>query len=404
MIIPIITIIMCIIKGCINALRASHGLNRLKRGGLFVQDCSFPCATGVSIFFISLQGHALQGHALQTQDFQKNVFKDVFKGNPLEGHQTMASSTVSSAGRVAQNHVKHLPPVTLYAHNKITGPDVTLGHIFQGLSQEKSARVVGSAPEPGESYTLGLPNLHRLARQHGFDWSPESPQDHIILERNSRRVDPSEILDLIKKALQQRGCDQDMDIRLVASQHSLALPIEDTTPLDIKDFHLNGSQTAFNGQLVWKDKVLRLSGTLCPRVQVPVLKTLKVKGEIIEEQDLDFIPLPLREVGSEVILKPESLVGTAIKQTAISAQKPLRQRDVEVPPAVKRGQFVFMSFQTPYMTLKTQGKAQETGSLGDVIAVVNLDSKIMVHGKVTGPNHVEVLHQDLAPPVQGQRS
>ena len=51
---------------------------------------------------------------------------------------------------------------------------------------------------------------------------------------------------------------------------------------------------------------------------------------------------------------------------------------------------ITMMFQSPLMTLTDIGRAIEGGGRGDVIQVMNLQSKKVVFATVTGPNQAQV--------------
>jgi flagella basal body P-ring formation protein FlgA len=57
---------------------------------------------------------------------------------------------------------------------------------------------------------------------------------------------------------------------------------------------------------------------------------------------------------------------------------------------VQRNEIVTVIYEVPGITLTVRGKANEGGAEGDVIEVLNVQSKRNVHGVVTGPGRVLV--------------
>ncbi len=60
------------------------------------------------------------------------------------------------------------------------------------------------------------------------------------------------------------------------------------------------------------------------------------------------------------------------------------------PPVVLRNETVTLIYQVPGITLTVRGKAAEGGAEGDVISVLNEQSKRTLQGVVTGPGRVIV--------------
>ncbi|MDR2349531.1 MAG: flagellar basal body P-ring formation chaperone FlgA [Deltaproteobacteria bacterium] len=86
----------------------------------------------------------------------------------------------------------------------------------------------------------------------------------------------------------------------------------------------------------------------------------------------------------------EQGVGRTLK-LALRAGEPVRERDLVQTSAVLKGDNVTIIAQSGGLKVSALGQARESGSLGDTIAVVNLDSKKTISAKVAGPGQVEVI-------------
>jgi len=75
---------------------------------------------------------------------------------------------------------------------------------------------------------------------------------------------------------------------------------------------------------------------------------------------------------------------------ALRAGQVIRQADVAKPELVGRGETVTIVFQVPGILLTIVGKAAEPGALGDVISVLNVQSKHTIQATVIGPGRVSV--------------
>ena len=76
--------------------------------------------------------------------------------------------------------------------------------------------------------------------------------------------------------------------------------------------------------------------------------------------------------------------------------QPIREGDLRAPIVVARGSLVGMTLTTPNMVLTAQGRAIEDGAMGQVIKVMNTQSKTTVDAVVEGPGRVVVSAPGLA--------
>ena len=77
--------------------------------------------------------------------------------------------------------------------------------------------------------------------------------------------------------------------------------------------------------------------------------------------------------------------------------------DIAKPDLVQRDQTVTLVYQVPGIYLTVRGKALDSGTEGDVVSVMNLQSKRTISGIVIGRNQVAVenLHQPVRHVEQG---
>jgi flagella basal body P-ring formation protein FlgA len=78
--------------------------------------------------------------------------------------------------------------------------------------------------------------------------------------------------------------------------------------------------------------------------------------------------------------------------------QPLRRTDLMKPQVVHRDDNITLVYEVPGIMLTTRGKALEGGAEGDVINVLNVQSKRTIQGTVIGPNRVNILVSTAALP------
>ncbi len=76
--------------------------------------------------------------------------------------------------------------------------------------------------------------------------------------------------------------------------------------------------------------------------------------------------------------------------TRLQPGRPLRLADLMKPELVQRNETVTLVYEVPGITLTVRGKAAEGGAEGDVIIVLNEQSKRTVQGVVVGPGRVVI--------------
>lgn len=135
--------------------------------------------------------------------------------------------------------------------------------------------------------------------------------------------------------------------------------------------------------------LLRLAGRAVATVEIVTLARSLERGAPIKTSDVILERRPRAEVGRDVITDSDLVIGQATR-TALQAGRPLRPIDLTKPEAVQRGDSVTLVYEVPGIVLTMIGKATEGGAEGDIVTVINEQSKRSVQGVVSGPGHVTV--------------
>lgn len=93
---------------------------------------------------------------------------------------------------------------------------------------------------------------------------------------------------------------------------------------------------------------------------------------------------------SEYQALAEQYVGMSVVRT-ISSGAVVRPRDVAEPLQVRRNSSVKMIYRLGRMEITATGRALGEGRMGDIISVMNVDSRKRVEGRVTGMGTVEMI-------------
>jgi flagella basal body P-ring formation protein FlgA len=82
----------------------------------------------------------------------------------------------------------------------------------------------------------------------------------------------------------------------------------------------------------------------------------------------------------------------------LRAGQAVKTADIVKPDFVQRDQSVTLTYEAPGIYLTMRGKALENGAEGDVVTVMNLQSKRTLSGTVTGRGQVSITPVMSSPP------
>jgi flagella basal body P-ring formation protein FlgA len=140
---------------------------------------------------------------------------------------------------------------------------------------------------------------------------------------------------------------------------------------------------------------LRFTGIAIETVEAAVLTRDVQRAEVLKASDLITERRPKAEVGGDAAARSVA-VGMQMRRPLRSGQ-PLRSADIAKPDLVQRDNNVTLIYQTAGIYLTIRGKALDSGTEGDTVSVLNLQSKRTVSGVVIGRDQVAI---SIASPMQ----
>ena len=275
----------------------------------------------------------------------------------------------------------------------IEGDVVRLGDLFDNVGA-KADVVVVHAPQPGRRIVLGADWLARLATAHGLVWTPMIGSDRITVERDSQRVESDRIISEIRRALIALGAPDPCEVLLVNRHAEINLPAESDATILVRNVDYDKRSGRFSATIEAPGSSVpvraRVSGRVVGVIDVPVLARAMQRGEKITDADLEWQPVREEQAQFGVLTRREDIVGRLLR-TIGRPGVPLRTTDVQREVVVAKGSLVTIVLHTGSLQLTAQGKALEDGSMGESIKVTNLQSKLIVEGKVEGPSTISVV-------------
>ncbi len=115
-------------------------------------------------------------------------------------------------------------------------------------------------------------------------------------------------------------------------------------------------------------------------------------GETVGPDDFQEATAGLGGLPMESLPGPEQVTG-AITTRALSAGEAITARLVRMPPAVRSGDVVSTRVIVEGVEAVGVATALQSGNVGDVIRLVNPESRRQLRGRITGKAAVEVQHE-----------
>jgi len=134
----------------------------------------------------------------------------------------------------------------------------------------------------------------------------------------------------------------------------------------------------------------RYTGSAVETIEAAVPIRALARGDVIKAGDIVIERRPKNEFSSEPPALAAAVVGQAARRV-VRAGQPLRNADLMKPEIVKKNDMVLLHYAVPGIVLTMRGQAQDSGTEGDVVNVLNINSKRVIQGVVTGPGRVTIL-------------
>lgn len=314
---------------------------------------------------------------------------------------TLAAGAMALTMGLAAGH--HADAAQLRARVSIDGDYVRVGDIFTDLARDgdadlASARLI-AAPDPGDDLTLSARHLDQIALNHGVDWHSVTGFEQAVITRPGRVVPFSEIEPLLRAELEGAGItvDGDIAITIAGRAPTITVPRNAAVLPRVIDFAHDERNGRFNAviEVATRDggyvRRTALSGRAVEVMEVPVLARRVDRGTVIGPGDIAYKTVDRKRVRDGFVRDAGDLIGMEAQRT-LSADRPLRVRDIGEPTLVHRGDRVTMVYRLGGLTLSAAGRAQENGSAGADIRVINTRTKTTVVGVVAPDGTVTVGH------------
>jgi flagella basal body P-ring formation protein FlgA len=182
---------------------------------------------------------------------------------------------------------------------------------------------------------------------------------------------------------------------------SLNVPPQFVSKMQVKTniVSIGGGQEPWEGEQDFvfevKDRGALVSVPIKASLQLPpmvaVAKRALRREEIITAEDIDYSPIPQRSTAapSDYFFDIDALVGKQMRRSIATGQA-IESQFVGDALVVARGEFVEVESIAGDIVVTTQGRASESGAVGDLIGIELMPSRKRINASVTAPMKVRV--------------
>ena len=284
----------------------------------------------------------------------------------------------------------------LRADVQVSSDLVRIGDVIDNAGSAAQIAIY-RAPDLGATGTLPVVQVLNTLRAHQVIGVDTRDLKEISVTRLARALEGKDIEQQIARALERRNglgdaanlsltFDRDPgDVRLDAGFSGALQPTIVRYDNRNGRFDITFEIGNENGAAAAK---LRFTGTAIETVEATVLARNVERNEILKSSDLMVERRPKAEVGSDPAVRDRAVGMQARRQ--LRAGQAVRTADLIKPDLVQRDQSVTLIYEAPGIYLTMRGKALDNGAEGDVVTVMNLQSKRTLSGTVSGRGQVSI--------------
>lgn len=195
-----------------------------------------------------------------------------------------------------------------------------------------------------------------------------------------------DVVAAVSEALAARGAGDRLELELANRDIAVEGP-DERIAIELVDFDRDSRR--FVALVAAGGEKSRLTGRAFQVFDVPVLTRPLAAGEVIGEADLEWLPVRADRLDRNAATGAAQLVGMTPAR-GLKAGRAVKVSEVRPPLLILKGALVTMSVTAPGLTLTATGRALDDGADGEIVRVLNVQSKRTVEGVVSGQNQVRI--------------
>ncbi len=282
------------------------------------------------------------------------------------------------------------PKPRLKASVTVTGDIVRIGDLVSNAGIIANVPIFRS-PDLGTTGVVSAEAVVAAVRAHALIGLDTGAVQEVLVTRASRTIAPQAIETPIVQALATRfalGTPKDLTLSFDNDVQPVQVEPSVTAAPRVTRVSYDPRSTRFDAVVaIPSQRALRFTGHVTAMQEVVTLARAVARGDTIKQDDVVVSRRPRSQTPTDAIAESANVIGLAARHTLQPGQ-PLRNVDLMRPELVHRNELVTLVYKVPGILLTVRGRAAENGAQGDVVGVLNEETKRVVHGVVVGTDRV----------------
>jgi flagellar basal body P-ring formation protein FlgA len=279
----------------------------------------------------------------------------------------------------------------------VIGDIVRIGDLVENAGDVADVEIF-RAPDLGQTGTVPARRVINAVLPHNIIGLDTRGLAEVVVTRASRLITAKDIEARIVQALAgHSGLPDAANLTVTFDNIVRPLQVEAAVTSDLRIARLGFDPRSgrfdvsleLPGSAAARKLLLRFTGAISETFEALVPARAIAQGEVLDAGDLVTARRPKSESGPNTVRETEQAIGFAAKR-ALRAGQVIRRNDLAKPQLVARNEAVSIAYVVPGIVVSIRGQALEPGAMGDVINVLNVQSKKTLQATVTGPGRVSV--------------
>ncbi len=313
---------------------------------------------------------------------------------------SISAALMLSASAFADN----APLPILRSAIAVSGETISLADLMQGDNLPQSG--VYASPAPGQTGIIKASRIVEMAKKVGIASVLGDVAGNVTVTRKGRLIAQDEIEAALKQSIRENGGIEQAQLTFSTANASQGVFVEEDATaqptisnlkIDPTNLHFTASLSVPGSKLLAKAPLM-LEGQIIDLVDVAIAGHALGKSDIISANDIRIEKRERKSLSGLSVIKPALVIGQAAREP-IATGTLLSEDAVSKPMLVEKSMAVSVTYSVGGLKLTLRGKANEAGAMGDMISILNPQSKKVIFATVVGPGSVAVLtppNADLA--------
>jgi flagellar basal body P-ring formation protein FlgA len=259
-----------------------------------------------------------------------------------------------------------------------------------------SAMPIFRAPDFGETGAVTADRVVEAVRPYGLTLDTQNITE-VVVARAGHVIPVKDVKAALARALTGRlsvAAPEDLSFTFDTELRPLHLRPSVSTELEPRQITFDRRSGRFDITLSVagtssRDLMFRFTGRVTETHDAVIVVAPVARGELIRQADVLLERRPKAELVDGALEDVSDVVGLAARRP-LNAGQMLRKADLMKPEIVRQNEPVTLVYEMPGILLTVRGKAVNSGSEGDVVNVINLQSNRTIQGTVIEPGRVKV--------------